>query len=292
MIIYLLALSHFVNVLDLPPKTLPREKSSVPRIQVDVARKVQEDPLLKIRRQEEERKSMLREQMLIQQRLTSHNKKPANKPEEKSKKRKGRRSSSESSGDSDLDSKLALKLKQLKKPEKKESLDEKIAKKLHQLKKRRDSISSSTSSDAEKDKDQRKGKSHSSRRHERVGSKDSHTTGKFRTNDDYRQQGSSHDKNSFKDRRRRSRSRETDKNYRDSRPLPRPRVENNKMLNKRSSGMKLSEEELEKRRREMMQNAIVRDQERKIKVENYRKEVEEEAGQLNANRPKEAEFVK
>ena len=56
--------------------------------------------------------------------------------------------------------------------------------------------------------------------------------------------------------------------------------------------MKLSEEELEKRRREMMQNAIVRDQERKIKVENYRKEVEEEAGQLNANRPKEAEFVK
>ena len=39
-------LLHFVNVLDLPPKSLPREKSSVPKIQVDVARKVQEDPLI------------------------------------------------------------------------------------------------------------------------------------------------------------------------------------------------------------------------------------------------------
>jgi hypothetical protein len=56
--------------------------------------------------------------------------------------------------------------------------------------------------------------------------------------------------------------------------------------------MKLSEEELEKRRREMMQHAVVREQERKVKVDKYRKEIEEEAGQLNADRPKEAAFVK
>lgn len=56
--------------------------------------------------------------------------------------------------------------------------------------------------------------------------------------------------------------------------------------------MKLSEVELEKRRREMMQSAEVREHERKVKVDKYRKEVEDEAGQLNADRPKEAEFVK
>ena len=39
-----------------------------------------------------------------------------------------------------------------------------------------------------------------------------------------RQQGSSYDKNSFKDRRIWYRSREKDTNYRNSRPLPRPRV--------------------------------------------------------------------
>lgn len=54
----------------------------------------------------------------------------------------------------------------------------------------------------------------------------------------------------------------------------------------------MSEEELERRRKEMMQQAVVRDQERKDKVDKYRKEVEEEAGQLNAERPKEAAFVK
>ena len=54
----------------------------------------------------------------------------------------------------------------------------------------------------------------------------------------------------------------------------------------------LSEEELEKRRMEMMQQAVVRDKERKTKVEKYREEVAEEDRQLNADRPKEAVFVK
>lgn len=57
-------------------------------------------------------------------------------------------------------------------------------------------------------------------------------------------------------------------------------------------GTRLNEEELEKRRREMMQEAVVRDQERRTQVEKYRKEAEVEATQLSINRPKEAAFVK
>ena len=42
----------------------------------------------------------------------------------------------------------------------------------------------------------------------------------------------------------------------------------------------------------MMQEAVVRDQERKVRAEKYRKESEVEAGRLSVNRPKEAAFVK
>lgn len=280
--------------LDLPAPTLPREKSSVPRIQVDVARKVQEDPLLNIRRQEEERKALLREQMLIQQRLTSHNKKTSN-PKDQGQKRKERRNSSESSNCSDLDSKLALKLKQLKKSEKKESLDEKLAKKLLKLKKRRDSTCSSSSSSSEDDNAKHKERKRTSRDADHQREQHRRTfnqNGKYAKANDASKSSSVHVQERFTPRDHRKNSHEVRDGYKDSRPLPRHRSERETVTRSRNSGMKLSEDEMEKRRREMMQHAVVRDNERKVKVDKYRKEVEEEAGQLNANRPKEAEFVK
>ncbi|XP_046648805.1 pre-mRNA-splicing factor CWC25 homolog [Daphnia pulicaria] len=287
--------------LDLPAPTLPREKSSVPRIQVDVARKVQEDPLLTIRRQEEERRATLREQMLIQQRLTSHSNKTSNSNHVGSKNRTEKRKDSDSSDSSDLDSKLASKLKQLKK---KESLDEKIAKKLQKLKKRRDSTSSSSSSDSD-DKNDRHGKKRTSydSRREREPEEMYHHNDRHRKTDNYRRSSSSHTQKKIasedvrrrprsRSRSRSPRSREVRANYKDTRSQPRTLTEGPPVANKRSTGMKLNEEELEKRRREMMQHAVVREQERKVKVDKYRKEVEDEAGQLNSDRPKEAAFVK
>ncbi|KAI9557053.1 hypothetical protein GHT06_016850 [Daphnia sinensis] len=282
--------------LDLPAPTLPREKSSVPRIQVDVARKVQEDPLLNIRRQEEERKALLREQMLIQQRLTSHSKKTSNHKEQSHKRKERRnRPSSESSSCSDLDSKLALKLKQLKKSEKKESLDEKIAKKLLKLKKRRGSGCSSSSSSSEDDSAKHKGRKRTSHEadHERGQHRRTYNqTEKYARANEAPKSSSAHARERFTPRDHPKNSHEVRNGYKDSRPPPRHRSERDAGPRNRSSGMKLSEEEMEKRRREMMQDAVVRDNERKVKVDKYRKEVEEEAGQLNANRPKEAEFVK
>lgn len=257
------------------------------------------DPLLAIRKQEEERKATLREQMLIQQRLTSHNKKPSSINNASSKKRAEKRKSSDSSDHSDLDSKLALKLKKLKKNEKQESLDEKIAKKLRQLKKRRDSTSSATSSDSGNDttdKLRKKIASYDSRLEREKHEKIHRHNEKHRTTDYYRRSSSSHIQNRLvsedRHRRSRSRSREVRSKYKDARPQHRTQTESATVVNKKSTGMKLSEEELEKRRREMMQHAVVREQERKVKVDKYRKEIEEEAGQLNADRPKEAAFVK
>ena len=42
----------------------------------------------------------------------------------------------------------------------------------------------------------------------------------------------------------------------------------------------------------MMQEAATQNCERKEKVEKYRKEIEEEDSKLNADRPKEAAFIK
>lgn len=284
----------FSNLIDLPAPTLPREKSLVPKIQVDVARKVQEDPLLKIRRQEEERRAALREQMLIQQRLHAHTRKPSSTSEVHSEKRKVKKSSSDSSDNSDLDSKLAMKLKKLKQVEKKESLDEKIAKKLKKFKERKDSSSSSSSSDSSREKKRRHDKKHRSQIESEKGKEIYNRNEKPRTVVDKRPTNlSSRDPKYYNDRRRRSRSRSRERvSNRDNRSFPHRRAESTAVVNKRSSGIRLSEEELEKRRREMMQNAVAREQERKVKVDNYRKEVKEEADQLNANRPKEAEFVK
>lgn len=276
---------------DLPAPTLPRKKALVPKIQVDVARKVQEDPLLTIRRQEEERKAVLREQLLIQQRLSTHTKKTVEKEKESHRKGKRRKGSSESSEDSDLDSKLAQKLKQLKKPHTKtQNIDEEIARKLKKLKKRKErTSSSSSSSDLEDCKDKRHGKKHE--RSERYTSSKSTNTRYEEKNPNETMRirpSSSVREEKYLSTKSRHTTQTGERNHlRDTWQKQRAMG-----LPKNDKRMKLSEEELEKRRKEMMDHAVVRDQERKDKVDRYRKEVEEEAGQLNANRPKEAAFVK
>lgn len=292
----------------MPAPTLPREKSTVPRIQVDVARKVQEDPLLKIRRQEEERKAVLREQLLIQQRLGAHGKKPATS-ELSYGKRKGVKCGSERSDNSDLDLKLASKLKKLKGKEREETLDEKIAKKILKLKGKRDSSSSSSTSSSSlsssssssssspslsyssssspaKKKKSRNEKKRSTR-HDVKKRNDGYSSCQRREAADHNR--TSNSKNQYRSRTSPSRTRDSSssRNFQ-----PWRKTDSLTFSSKRATVGRLSQEEIEKRRKEMMQSAVTREQERKVKVDRYRQEVEEEAGQLNANRPKEAEFVK
>lgn len=269
----------------------------MPRIQVDVARKVQEDPLLKIRRQEEERKAVLREQLLIQQRLGAHGKKPATS-ELSYGKRKGVKCGSERSDNSDLDLKLASKLKKLKGKEREETLDEKIAKKILKLKGKRDSssssstssssssLSSSSSSSSAKKKKSRNEKKRSTR-HEVKKRNDGYSSCQRREAADHSR--TSNSQNQYRSRTSPSRTRDSSssRNFQ-----PWRKTDSQTFSSKRATVGRLSQEEIEKRRKEMMQSAVTREQERKVKVDRYRQEVEEEAGQLNANRPKEAEFVK
>ena len=201
---------------DLPAPTLPRQKATVPSMQVDVVRKVQEDPLLRIRRVAEEKKAQLLEQAKIRQRLSGVS---------------GKSLSGKRQADDDvLDEQLASKLKSLRKRDepssKDKALDEKIAEKLRKL----------------KEKERR----HSPPRLDR------------------------------------RRDRSPPRHSSNSRPKPPPP----------RKPAALSADEIEKRRREMMDQAVVRDHERKQTVDKYRKEMEAEDKQLNSSRPKEADFVK
>ena len=351
-------------VSDLPPPTLPRnQRSSVPAVQVDVARKVQEDPLLRIKLQAEEKKAALLEQMLIKKRLATQSQKKNKeqavetqvtkkdkKKKKKKKKKKGSESEDSDSGsDADLDAKLAQKLLHLQKG-KEEDLDTQIANKLKHIreqKKRSSSSSSSTSSssdssESEKDKkspvSKKRPRSPSSKRPDEVAAR-RHLTGDRSPRDRHQQryERNPRDDGRFRNDRRRSRSphkkewqkplhedrerrdrdrdrvrertwdrdrergqdrdRNRDREKRRSPPdQSRPREPSSRpgapSFQKKPIVPRLSEEEMEKRRREMMQDAVTRDIERKHKVDQYRKETAAEDDQLNSDRPKEAAFVK
>jgi len=299
------------QISDLPPQLLPRRKTEIPNIQVDVARKIQGDPLLDIMQQQEERKAMLREQMLIQQRLASQSNKSRNlcvknsKVEEKLKQGKSKRKmSSSSSSSSDLDEKLADKLKRLKEKKKEKSIDSQIAQKLKSLKKKKVSSSSSSSSSSSESEDE---KSISKNKYKKQH-KNYHSSSRERRN--HSRSRERRRTNSQERRRSRSRERRTPRSGNEKRTHGNKnwkQISETKNINqvellqqrtsmssfpKNRNGTKLSSEELEKRRKEMMQEAVIRDQERRVQVEKYRKADEDEANQLSVNRPKEAAFVK
>jgi len=249
---------------------------NAPQVQVDMRRKLMEDPLLEIRKKEQKTKAeitsnpvkMAQLKLLIEsiqssdkkkKKKSKKSKKKSSKKSKKSKKRKRKDSSSSSSSDSDSDSDDEPKKKA------KKSRDDEVSKHRHsedeRLRRLHDDHRDNRRDDEHRDRDRRQYDDHRDRdnrhynehRDRDTRKYDNHRDGDRSAHDRYTssREGKTNDKDS----------------YRNTASVKAPEFKRD-----RTTGSKLSEEEKERRRQQMMQMADDRDVQRKSNVERYKQE--------------------
>ncbi|XP_066991732.1 pre-mRNA-splicing factor CWC25 homolog [Anabrus simplex] len=239
--------------------------------QVDLARKLQEDPLFAIRKKEiESRSQILKNPVKLKQlrelikEQKSKKQKKHKKDKKKKKDRKRKASSSDESSDDELDAVLLAKYKKLK--------DKLTSTDIVKLK----SEQSNSSESEEEEEEERKTKnsvsvqnsSHRKRKYERNYSNDDDSDDQRRVHKSYgllKPPDSKPQQLPHRTSIRKSRSRSPPK----SKEVVKPRWV-------RPEKKKLSEDEIERRRQEMMANASWREKERERNVARYREEEKKE----------------
>jgi len=251
--------------------------SSKAEHQVDIQRKLQEDPLIELRKTEVETRKRILDNPLKMREIHSYIEKMKKK---KSKKKKKKHSHSDLDDDEDLNALILKKMNKMRGDSDSDSEPK------HSKKKRR---SPSASPDRSR-KDRRRERSRSKERHhkQRSRSRDRNRRQRSRSKDRYNRHRSR--SKEPERRRQRSRSRERSKR-RDERSPPPPRKNAKDHRSSAKSSSKLSDEERAKKLREMMSNADWRDEQRTKNVKKYREEEKEEEDQ-HYSRDHDPEFVR
>ena len=268
---------QFISFSDCTPESIFSSKAEH---QVDIQRKLQEDPLIALRKTEVDTRKRILDNPLKMREIQAYIEKSKKK---KSKKKKKKHSKSDSE-DEDLDALLMKKLNKLRKEDSDDS--DKVEQERKPKKERNPERNRSRSKSRDRSRP-------SSSKHDRrrSRSREQHRPRRSRSRDRPRRSRSRDRPRRSRSRDRRDRSRSTDcKNdfRRKSRSPPPQKFQ--KPSYKKETKSKLSDEEKEKKLREMMSNASWREDQRTKKVQQYR-DADQKEESAHYSRDHDPEFV-